>query len=47
VRVEDYAASSAGTAVYSLRQTDFSQFDMTADQFEETQPLGTPASKKK
>jgi Domain of unknown function (DUF4340) len=43
MRVENYATSSAGTAVYSLRESDFSQFDMNADQFEVTQPLATPA----
>jgi Domain of unknown function (DUF4340) len=47
MRVEDYATSSAGTAVYSLRESDFSQFDMSADQFEVTQPLATPAPSKK
>jgi hypothetical protein len=47
VRVEDYATSTAGTAVYSLHEADFSQFDMTADQFQATQPLGTPAPKNK
>jgi hypothetical protein len=47
MRVENYATSSAGTAAYSLRESDFSQFDMTADQFETTQPLSTPAPPKK
>jgi hypothetical protein len=47
MRVENYATSSAGTAVYSLRQSDFSQFDMSADQFQMTQPLGTPVPVKK
>lgn len=47
VRVEDYATASPGTAVYSLREADFSQFDMAADQFQATQPLGTPSPKKK
>lgn len=43
MRVENYATSSAGTAVYSLRESDFSQFDMSADQLEVTQALATPA----
>ena len=30
MRIENYATSSAGTAVYSLRESDFSQFDMSA-----------------
>jgi len=47
MRMENYATSSAGTAAYSLRESDFSQFDMTADQFQVTQPLGTPAPPKK
>lgn len=47
MRVENYATSSAGTAVYSLRESDFSQFDMSADQFEVNQPLATPAPSKK
>jgi len=42
-RIENYATSTAGTAVYSLREADFSQFDMSADQFQMTQALGTPA----
>ena len=42
-RIENYATSTAGTAVYSLRESDFSQFDMNADQFQMTQALGTPA----
>jgi hypothetical protein len=42
-RIENYATSTAGTAVYSLRESDFSQFDMSADQFQMTQALGTPA----
>jgi len=42
-RIENYATSTAGTAVYSLRESDFSQFDMNADQFQTTQALGTPA----
>jgi hypothetical protein len=46
MRMENYATSSAGTAVYSLRESDFSQFDMSADQFQVTQPLATPAPKK-
>ena len=47
MRLENYATSSAGTAVYSLRESDFSQFDMTADQFQVTQPLSTPVPPKK
>ena len=47
MRIENYATSSAGTAAYSLRESDFSQFDMSADQFQMTQPLGTPAPVKK
>ncbi len=47
MKVEDYANSTAGSAVYSLREADFSQFDMTADQFEKTQALGTPLPPKK
>jgi hypothetical protein len=47
MRIENYATSSAGTAAYSLRESDFSQFDMSADQFQMTQPLGTPAPAKK
>jgi hypothetical protein len=47
MRMENYATSSAGTAVYSLRESDFSQFDMSADQFQVTQPLATPAPPKK
>ncbi len=47
MRIENYATSSAGTAVYSLREPDFSQFDMSGDQFEVTQPLATPAPPKK
>jgi hypothetical protein len=47
MRIENYATSSAGTAVYSLRESDFSQFDMSGDQFEMTQPLATPAPAKK
>ncbi len=47
MRVENYATSSAGTAAYSLRESDFSQFDMSADQFQMTQPLATPAPPKK
>jgi Domain of unknown function (DUF4340) len=47
MRVENYATSSAGTAVYSVRESDFSQFDMSADQFHMTLPLGTPAPVKK
>ncbi|MGH7915218.1 MAG: DUF4340 domain-containing protein, partial [Candidatus Binataceae bacterium] len=46
-RLENYATSSAGTAAYSLRESDFSQFDMSADQFQATQPLATPAPHKK
>jgi Domain of unknown function (DUF4340) len=46
-KIEDYATSTAGTALYSLRESDFSQFDMSADQFEVTQPLATPAPSKK
>jgi hypothetical protein len=42
-RIENYATSTAGSAVYSLRESDFSQFDMNADQFQMTQALGTPA----
>ncbi len=50
MRFENYARSTAGTPVYSLREADFSQFDMTADQFKPTQPLQpaptpTPAGK--
>ena len=47
MRIENYATSSAGTALYSLREPDFSQFDMSSDQFEMTQPLGTPVPPKK
>jgi hypothetical protein len=47
MRFENYATSSAGTAVYSLRESDFGQFDMSADQFQATQPLATPAHSKK
>ncbi|MFZ1122030.1 MAG: DUF4340 domain-containing protein, partial [Candidatus Binataceae bacterium] len=47
MRVENYATSSAGTAAYSLRESDFSQFDISADQFQVTQPLATPAPPKK
>jgi hypothetical protein len=47
MRLENYASSSAGTAVYSLRETDFSQFDMSAEQFQVTQPLAPPAPPKK
>lgn len=47
MRIENYATSSAGTAVYSLRESDFSQFDMSGDQFEMTQPLAAPAPAKK
>jgi len=47
MRMENYAASSAGTAVYSLGEPDFSQFDMSADQFQVTQPLATPTPAKK
>lgn len=47
VRFENYAASSAGAAAYSLRESDFSQFDMSADQFQATQPLATPAPSSK
>ncbi len=47
MKVEDYANSTASSAVYSLREADFSQFDMTADQFQKTQPLGTPVPPKK
>jgi hypothetical protein len=47
MRIENYTTSSAGTAVYSLREPDFSQFDMSGDQFEMTQPLATPAPPKK
>ena len=47
MRIENYATSSASTALYSLREPDFSQFDMSADQFEMTQPLGTPVPQKK
>ncbi len=47
VKVEDFATSTAGSAAYSLREADFSQFDMTADQFQVTQALGTPAPPKK
>ena len=42
-RIENYATSTAGTAVYSLRESDFSQLDMNGDQFQMTQALGTPA----
>jgi hypothetical protein len=42
-RIENYATSTAGTAVYSLRESDFSHFDMSADQFQMTQALTTPA----
>ena len=47
MRLENYATSSAGTAVYSLRESDFSQFDMSGDQFEVTQPLAIPTPPKK
>ncbi len=47
MRMENYATSNAGSAVYSLREPDFSQFDMTADQFQVTQPLSTPVPPKK
>jgi hypothetical protein len=47
MRIENYATSSAGTTVYSLREPDFSQFDMSGDQFEVTQPLAPPAPAKK
>lgn len=47
MRIENYATSSAGTAVYSLRESDFSQFDMNADQFRMTQALATPTPPKK
>jgi hypothetical protein len=47
MRIENYATSSANTAAYSLRESDFSQFDMSADQFQVTQPLATPAPPKK
>jgi Domain of unknown function (DUF4340) len=47
MRIENYATSSAGTTVYSLREPDFSQFDMSGDQFEVTQPLAPPAPPKK
>jgi hypothetical protein len=47
MRFENYATSSAGTAAYSLRESDFGQFDMSADQFQATQPLATPAPPKK
>jgi hypothetical protein len=50
MRFENYAHSTAGTPVYSLREADFSQFDMSADQFKPTeavQPAATPASGKK
>ena len=47
MRMENYATSSKGTAVYSLRESDFSQFDMSGDQFQMTQPLATPAPPKK
>ena len=47
MRLENYASASAGTAVYSLREPDFSQFDMSADQFQVTQPLTPPAPPKK
>jgi hypothetical protein len=44
MRFENYAHSSAGTPVYSLREADFSQFDMTADQFRPTQPVQPTAA---
>jgi hypothetical protein len=47
MRMENYATSSKGTAVYSLRESDFSQFDMSGDQFQMTQPLAPPAPAKK
>jgi len=47
MRIENYATSSAGTALYSLREPDFSQFDMSGDQFEATQPLSAPTPPKK
>jgi Domain of unknown function (DUF4340) len=49
-RFENYAYSTAGTPVYSLPEADFSQFDMTADQFKPTepvQPAATPTPAKK
>jgi Domain of unknown function (DUF4340) len=47
VAFRNYATSTAGTPVYSLREQDFSQFDMTADQFQPPQPLMAPAPAKK
>lgn len=50
MRFENYAHSTAGTPVYSLREADFSQFDMTADQFKPTEPIepaATPTPAKK
>lgn len=50
MRFENYVHSTAGAPVYSLREADFSQFDMTADQFKPTQPVqpaATPTPAKK
>ncbi len=50
MRFENYVHSTAGTPVYSLHEADFSQFDMTADQFKPTQPVqpaATPTPAKK
>jgi len=43
----NFATSTAGTPVYTLRESDFSQFDMTAEQFQAAQPLTAPAPPKK
>jgi hypothetical protein len=43
----NYAKSTSGTPVYSLRESDFSQFDMTAEQFQATQSLTAPMPAKK
>jgi hypothetical protein len=44
MRFDNYAHSTAGTPVYSLKEATFSQFDMKASQFQPTQPIEpTPA----
>lgn len=47
MRFENYAHSTAGTPVYSLREAGFSQFDMTAGQFQASQPAAAPTPAKK
>ena len=50
VRFENYAHSTAGTPVYSLKEATLSQFNMTASQFQPTQPIepkATPTAAKK